>query len=1083
MNSFFRGSLCFLRSVVKPSSPSSSSGSALVLVLLITALLATVAVSFLSTSRIEQIAAKNFTRQNAASGLAEMATQQAMANIALGFNLTGNLTNGLTGNYTTVVTTQPGAIQKYIFQNGSVTRNATVELFSAGNMVIHVPSTNATTEEPLKENVTTNGTANLNNLQNPGNSIALTNQWTITGNASERINVPMENITVNGSVVGRIAFYVDDEGTKLNLNSAAGNRTTLNAAQRPLDIRALSANYTSIFESIISGTASSNTSDITAWGHFFRPEQFGAAINSAGGNFSADDLPWLSTAASAANTTANMTHLLTPWGTQRIEINTLSTNATNGDGDASVGSIFETLTGLNATSVSGNYTASNSTYGLTGRGLQDVFGGNFSTKYTPIGVKQIAANMLQMRDPNTATVNASFNYQGPLIGSRSLNAYAATPWEASASIPQEYLGYAPYPVISEVSADVGYINNAEINTYAMPYIMINVELYNPYPVAFNASNATLEYCIRGLTWNMTHSIISTGQTYGPYRYGGYGNWTDSTSSKEWCRNFSLRNAGNLNTQFPEDDSFRDNPYGIRSIQIPAYSKKKYTLYTYGWFSSAVFKPSLIFPFDRNDIKIESITDVRCTITYIKITANSTIALRLGGNHNINPNTIRDWVTGADVGPFIPNNGNLSVAGGGGGTSYQDQGVYKLPPANTTTSFPRNVGLADFLTPCNPISAYSYQRLCPLTKTSMSASANLTDTTRSWTINASTANQTFGNRTFSTNITTANQTEQLNDTNANPNFDSGNTIPSDPSYNNFNGNAIYANATESSDMRIPELPSFSGNYFYTSPSDLGLVPTNQRWRRLRMQMQPSAEGSMIPDWAMLEVISFGNSTDPNNAYNRMNPVNINGRFYLPGSVDNDSPPAPRTIGVKALAQVLSLSGDSSIQNPVSHSSPTYPLTSSETLRFKGNSTSTQDINDLVGNISNMTWSANSSWGQGNFTSDPGSKREASNFPVGQYILPSEIMEISGVADAITPSYTSNSSHFKRNEGRASALIPAVSTRSTFFTIYAYAQALDSQQNIESEALTKTLVEVQYDSSTTPPSYQVKKLYTQPIPMGQ
>ena len=95
-----------------------------------------------------------------------------------------------------------------------------------------------------------------------------------------------------------------------------------------------------------------------------------------------------------------------------------------------------------------------------------------------------------------------------------------------------------------------------------------------------------------------------------------------------------------------------------------------------------------------------------------------------------------------------------------------------------------------------------------------------------------------------------------------------------------------------------------------------------------------------------------------------------------------------------------------------------------------------------------------------------------------------MEIEGVADAVSQTdYNNSSSHFKWNEGRASALIPAVTTRSSFFTIYAYAQALDNQQNIDSEALTKTLVEVESDTSTTPSTYKVKKLYTQPIPLGQ
>jgi Tfp pilus assembly protein PilX len=72
--------------------PHSVSGSALVLTLLITALLATIVVSFLSTSRVEQMAARNFSRQNAAAGLAESATQQAMAQIQLGFNTPANMT-------------------------------------------------------------------------------------------------------------------------------------------------------------------------------------------------------------------------------------------------------------------------------------------------------------------------------------------------------------------------------------------------------------------------------------------------------------------------------------------------------------------------------------------------------------------------------------------------------------------------------------------------------------------------------------------------------------------------------------------------------------------------------------------------------------------------------------------------------------------------------------------------------------------------------------------------------------------------------------------------------------------------------
>ena len=81
--------------------------------------------------------------------------------------------------------------------------------------------------------------------------------------------------------------------------------------------------------------------------------------------------------------------------------------------------------------------------------------------------------MLQMRDPNTFSVNASGNYSGALIGANNLDADG---------IPTEYLGYAPYPVISEVgfSCLVGYQLSGILRVAIFPII----ELYNPYPFDF-----------------------------------------------------------------------------------------------------------------------------------------------------------------------------------------------------------------------------------------------------------------------------------------------------------------------------------------------------------------------------------------------------------------------------------------------------------------------------------------------------------------------------------------------------------------------------------------------------------------------
>jgi hypothetical protein len=92
-------------------------------------------------------------------------------------------------------------------------------------------------------------------------------------------------------------------------------------------------------------------------------------------------------------------------------------------------------------------------------------------------------------------------------------------------------------------------------------------------------------------------------------------------------------------------------------------------------------------------------------------------------------------------------------------------------------------------------------------------------------------------------------------------------------------------------------------------------------------------------------------------------------------------------------------------------------------------------------------------------------------------------------------------FKENENRLSAFFPGFTLQSNFFTIYAYAQAGQLQNKnqpesasnpfiLDSEALTKTLVEVEVitpatsnGTTTTPATYKVKKLYTQPIPLGQ
>jgi hypothetical protein len=1020
----------------------SESGSALVLVLLITALLATSVVSFLATARIEQLAARNFTLQNNAAGLAGLATQQAMAKIQQGFTVSGNAT--------TVITTQPGAIRQFQFSGGNCTLAAEKELFSGTG------------------NATTVGTANLNNLQNPGNSTssATSAQWTITGNIGEAINVPLEVVRgVDGNPVGRIAYYVDDEGTKLNANIATGNRTSLNAVLRPLDIGALSTNASSSLSGIINIT-SNNTGSIVNWNYFFRPEQVAGAVSGISG----DDVSFISTAASSAISTADITHLLTPWGTQRLYINELPITS------AGVNRTFTSFSGISSNGAVTDDLAN-------GRALNNIFGGNFSTKYTALGVKQIAANMLQMRDPNTFSINASGNYSGALLGADNLDANG---------IPREYLGYAPYPVISEIGFSCAFVYERNVSSNATlnkinytPHVNLitqpTIEIYNPYPypfvfnsgyprliVEFSGFSVDLNFTYNGntTTTTITHQITS-----------------NSTITPLPANAYPFLDVRWMNPQVDDEDKMfyydalseflpvnsQGKPYIPAQTKIQTHFYSYYGGNDYGMRAMIrrVTASNTITPPSNVDYPavLHSLSNMTIGVKSVRLLANSN-----NGAADIQAgqkSTIRDWVSGNETG-WIKADINLN-----GSMPFTCNNTNSRVIANQNAYVPKSSSLPTSV-PTSSASRISFLNRYP-------ADALTTGNTTNW------YNPNPGAPTWSTNSSTkfgnqGNATEtNPNNSNSLPSSLSAQTIPSDPSWNNSLANAVYANDAEPNDMREP----FLGIGIYTSPADLGFVPTNNRWRRLRMQMRPASEGSLIPDWAMLDVISFGNSTNANLPYNRFQPVNINGRFRLPGNATV----APRTIGIKALAKVLEMSSNGTIQDPLNLASSS-PMNAA---KFRGNTANATTIANAIGN---MTWSANSTWG--NSTSNSiNFRRNALNFPVNQYILPSEIMEIAGVADAVLQTdYNNSNSHFKRNEGRASALIPAVTTRSSFFTIYAYAQAgqlrdknqPESASNpfvFDSEALTKTLVEVEIETpatATAPTFYKVKKLYSQPISSG-
>jgi hypothetical protein len=1164
-----------LSSVFPPSAirlPPSASGSALILTLLITALLATITVSFLSTSRVEQIAARNFSRQNAASGLAELATGQAIAKIQQGFTVNG------TG--TTVITSQPGAIRQFVFQNGNITSNSTFNLFSG------------------------NGSGNvtyMNNLENPSsNSSASSNQYTITGNRSQRLNVFMENITttVNGTtqVLGRIAYYVDDELTKININSATDNRSTLNVADsRSLSLTTLTSDSTILgkFRNSTEGTYN-GTSDIKSWAYFFRPEQASASGNATSGglNLSAvSDLPFLT-----ALPPRDFHMKYTPWGARRLFINDT------------------TEVPLNSTGVDRIVAA------LSDPHLKNIYGQTFADKYNtingsatavPVGLKQIAANMLQRKFSRTRHHNDSYAYTEPLLGGDNLD---------SDGIPKEYLGQASFPSINEVGISARLaveLTGGNIRMRNILQVCIETLGWETGGTTFTSNNTgRIIVDLDSLTYDVNYSTTVNGSTTNSTISMG-GTWPVGGTNgpfTQFCTNSAATYTQNFGWEDPNDWRNGDSQPSYWTITAnrnrnhagnPALSylenglSYRYHIGTLGR-SGRKGEISMGFSYPSNsNIRINSISNMRANIKKIRLLANFN-----------DPSTIRDWVVaGRDVGGFDISPVTYSKTGSSTTTnSTTESGNFRttiqktvfpsidLPLSYNATSanFTCGASSVEFTTTTiekkNPASGIWFViNVTGPTQTNGSSSTFSTNSIVSWADpepapapnrsygrfdprlksvntlgspaspwpgynnNATFAWGPYGNSTWGSDATLllkqgygylgqfhfihgeAANAGSMRLFTSNSSWTNKNVIPGDPLPNAWRTEAINDHFFQSlgawfiAENGVTRWPYFyngiggwdqgfqfldaSGNNVFISPMDLGTVATNYPWRTLRMQLQPrneisAADGggnmtaqSLIPDWAMLDVISFGmNSTTI--PLNFSSHVNLNNKF----ATSNGTLTSNRS---KSLESLLKSFDNVNALNVLMFRNP-YGLTGNHALTPSTNaicydelgnatvaaglSTSNTTWSQLITrNIGNMTWSSNSSWGSNNTAT--ARVRKSKGFPTTQLVLPSEVAEIRDIADLVSTNsttllsstrYTNAPRHIKSNELRLAPFFPGATTCSNFFTVYAYAQALDKLGNIDSEALTKTLVEVEITApatATTAAQYKVKKLYTQPIPLGQ
>jgi len=1147
------------------------------------------------------------------------ATEQAMAKIQLGFTVNG------TG--TTVITTQPGAITQFVFTNGNITSPTPV---ISGNAITYPPTASLFSGTG---NASTNGTANLNNLQNPSSNATLTsnstnNRWTITGNAAQKINVPMENITNNGTIVGRIAYYVDDELTKININAATANRSTLNVADsRSLSLTTLSNNTTALgnFQKSINGTTS-NASDIATWSYFFRPEQATANGSSALNLSPSDHLPFLT-----ALPPREFHVKYTPWGARRFFINDT------------------TQVPLDSNGVNKTVAA------LSDPHLRNIYGQTFADKYTPTGLKQIAANMLQYRSKDTMTFKESLAFTGELIGSDNLDANG---------IPEDYLGLAPYPYINQVGVsgrlavqanasgtDVEFRIIFQICVECAMHMQLAGDFYGGGNATGSASDRKAQIVVEleSVSYNVDYQDPAGNQTW-----SGGGSWGTGNTGGYFTQFWGSDGNSTYRQNFGYSDPVNEFSQSIEGTDGLVFKNKNYipniwpltpfvtatANWVYSWLRNADYPMitsganryhmgtlgrmdrkgeiavGFSVPFSSN-ITVTDIRDMKVKIKSVKLLADGS-----------NPKSIRDWVIGQDLpADFpVPVVTNFKSSFSGNTTNTPDfymtcsktvgnkivtlnnhtdtkiNNTFTLNGSSNTLMInglgPNGTVNSSDLTVSNPrvrLAPSSNQTLVwplpvpapaknihrnepvlkrPSSLTSLPwESGNITlwsdFGTAPWSYSTNASNgvargHSNGKNVFGFGFTLKKGLDHVSKENS---FHGGNaqedrlqgcsfmgdpsdwqnsthysqwtanlTIPGDPrasSAADFFTQHFYGHNNVDTNNQLYPWPYYNinssnsgvftdsnGDNLFLIPADLGKINTNYPYRRLRMQVQPSKEvastmggtgngsSSLIPDWAMLDVISFGSNTTTL-PYNFATPVNMNAKF----ATHNGTLTANRSVSLRALLSPFDNTGANSTlaRNPyILTGNFTANCSSRLVIGIGGNWTGNQSTL-LANSIGNVTWSTASKWGSNNSTS----VRSSRKFPSGQIVLPSEVVEIANVSDFLTidaadyrskerASATTNNStqvrNLKLNEFRLSPLFPGATTCSNFFTIYAYAQAGQLQNKnqpesasnpfiIDSEALTKTLVEVEIvtaatsnGTATTPAQYRVKKLYTQPIPMG-
>jgi hypothetical protein len=408
-------------------------GFALVLTLLVLVMLTVLVVGFNAATRTEQMAARNFSYQGVAAQMAETAVSQGIA------LLQTNVTNG--------VVTQPGRAWKPGV--GFVDLSSAALGSGSTNMNLNVSSADA----------------------------GETNYFISTNTNTAHFRVPLVDVRVSNVLVGRYGFWIDDDGSRVNLNAAWTNARTnfLPTNSRPYSLAAFTNlpnfgnNRFTNFGPLITNTASGSTQ---GWSYFFTARQLMMMSNFDIGTYQ----KLMFQVAGGPGNQARATFALAPTNGQGVAIDAGGLQgmlSVHGDRryTNSLANLTAALDGMATKFFSGaKYrTYFGSTNGLLG-------------KYGPAITRQIIANINDMVLP-TGTTNVPGNVA--VTGANAADMLLG-------GIPRLVAGYRPFPFLNEIASRTIYhidTNSGRLNMQ----VWLAFEIANPYNTAWgDASEVVVE---------------------------------------------------------------------------------------------------------------------------------------------------------------------------------------------------------------------------------------------------------------------------------------------------------------------------------------------------------------------------------------------------------------------------------------------------------------------------------------------------------------------------------------------------------------------------------------------------------------